>query len=194
MQKFIQLLKDSLREFKNTRALCVLGMLGALSIVFYLISSQFEFGLQITLDPLCNILVDCLFGPAAGAIFGGAMDLLNFFVSPRGAFCPGLTLNAALSGILIGSVLYKKKITFRRVFTVCLINDVMINAVLGTFWLALMYGKDSIMAWIITWFPSRLSKNLIMPVFEALVIVVIYKALEKGGMIQMLRQPLGHKK
>lgn len=192
MQKFKQLFRDSLREFKSTKTLCVLGMLGALSIVFYMISSQFDFGLQLTLDPLCNIMASCLFGPAAGAIFCGAMDLLNFLINPRGPLCIGLTINAILSGFFMGTMLYKKKITIPRVFLVCLINDVVINAVLGTLWLALMYGKNSILAWIIAWFPSRLSKNLIMPIFEALVITAVYKALEKGGLIHMIRQPLGH--
>ena len=194
MRKINQMFQDSFREFKSTKTLCVLGMLGALSIVFYMISSQFDFGLQLTLDPLCNIMASCLFGPAAGAIFGGAMDLLNFVINPRGPLCIGLTFNAVLSGIFMGTFLYKKKITIPRVFLVCLINDVVINAVLGTFWLALMYGKNSLTAWIITWFPSRLSKNLVMPVFEALVIVAVYKALEKGGLISLLRQPLGHKR
>ena len=98
MQKINETLKNSLNELKNIKVLCVLGMLGALSIVLYTITVQITDVLQIGFDPVCNILADCLFGPVVGAIFGGAMDMLNFFLNPRGAFNPGLTLNAIISG------------------------------------------------------------------------------------------------
>ena len=88
--------KSSLAELKNIKVLCVLGMLGALSIVLYTVTFQVTDALQIGLDPVCNILADCIFGPVVGAIFGGAMDMLNFFLNPRGPFNPGLTLNAII--------------------------------------------------------------------------------------------------
>ena len=184
MQKF----KDSLKELKNIKVLCVLGMLGALSIVLYTVTVQITDVLQIGFDPVCNILADCLFGPAIGAIFGGAMDMLNFFLNPRGAFNPGLTLNAIISGLFIGSMFYKKKPTPVKLCIVLLIDHVVLNAFLGTFWLYLVNGSG-----MLAWFPTRLASNLAKPFIETVIILIIYNGLEHSGLLQMIRKPLERK-
>ena len=184
MQKF----KDSLNELKNIKVLCVLGMLGGLSIVLYTITFQITDVLQIGFDPVCNILADCLFGPVVGGIFSGAMDMLNFFLNPRGPFNPGLTLNAIISGLFIGSMFYKKKPTPIKLCIVLLIDHVILNAFLGTFWLYLVNGSG-----MLAWFPTRLVSNLVKPFIETIIILIIYKALETSGLLQMLRQPLRRK-
>lgn len=181
--------KSSLAELKNIKVLCVLGMLGALSIVLYTVTFQVTDALQIGLDPVCNILADCIFGPVVGAIFGGAMDMLNFFLNPRGPFNPGLTLNAIVSGLFIGSMFYKKKPTPVKLLIVLLIDHVILNAFLGTFWLYLVNGKG-----MLAWFPTRLTSNLVKPFIETVIILIIYGALEKSGLLQMLRKPFGSKK
>lgn len=185
MQKF----KDSLGEFKNIKVLCAIGMLGALSIIINNFSIQIGDFLKIGFASECNVLVDCLFGPAAGAIFGAGMDILKFLIKPTGPFFWGWTFSAALAGVIIGFGLYRKKITFWRVLIVRLINSIIINVILGTYWLDVMYGKG-----FIALLPGRLIKNVAMVPIEALIFVAIYKAIEKGGIIQMLRQPIGHKK
>lgn len=185
MQKF----KDSLKEFQNIKVLCAIGMLGALSIIINNFSIQIGDFLKIGFASECNVLVDCLFGPAAGAIFGAGMDILKFLIKPTGPFFWGWTFSAALAGIIIGFGLYRKKITFWRVFFVRLINSLVINVILGTYWLDVMYGKG-----FIALLPGRLFKNVVMVPIETIIFLAIYKAIEKGGIIQMLRQPIGHKK
>ncbi len=180
MQKF----KDSLNEFRNIRVLCAIGMLGALSIIINNFTIQIGDFLKIGFASECNVLVDCLFGPAAGAIFGAGMDILKYIIKPTGPFFWGWTFSAALAGVIIGFGLYRKKITYVRVCIVRLINSIIINVILGTYWLDVMYGKG-----FIALLPSRLIKNVVMVPIEAFIFVAIYKAIEKGGIIQMLRQP-----
>ena len=185
MQRF----QESLREFRNIKVLCAVGMLGALSIIINNFSIQIGDFLKIGFASECNVLVDCLFGPAAGAIFGAGMDILKFLIKPTGPFFWGWTFSAGLAGIIIGFGLYKKKITFWRVLIVRLINSIVINVILGTYWLYVMYGKG-----FIALLPTRLVKNVAMVPIETIIFIAIYKAIEKGGVIHMLRQPLGHKK
>ena len=185
MQRF----KESLTEFKNIKVLCAIGMLGALSIIINNFSIQIGEFLKIGFASECNVLVDCLFGPVAGAIFGAGMDLLKFLIKPTGPFFWGWTFSAALAGVIIGVGLYKKKVTYWRVFIVRLINSIVINVILGTYWLDVMYGKG-----FIALLPTRLVKNVVMVPIETLIFMAIYKAIEKGGIINMLRQPLGSKK
>lgn len=189
MQKNNQLFKSSLNEFKNIKVLCLLGMLGALSIILYTVTFQITDVLQIGFDPVCNILADCLFGPVVGAVFGGAMDMLNFFLNPRGPFNPGLTLNAIISGLFIGSMFYKRKPTPIRLLIVLFIDHIILNAFLGTYWLYLVSGSG-----MLAWFPTRLISNLVKPFVETIIILVIYKALETSGLLQLIRQSFRNKK
>ena len=78
---------------------------------------------------------------------------------------------------------------FWRVFIIRFINSIVINVIMGTYWLDVMYGKG-----FIALLPTRLIKNVVMVPIETIIFIAIYKALEKGGVIQMLRQPLGHRK
>ena len=189
MKKIMQTFSDSLKEIKNLKCLCTMGMLGALSIILNSFSIQIGDFIKIGFTSECNVLVDCLFGPAAGTIFGAAMDLLKFFIKPTGPYFWGWTFSAALAGVIIGFGFYKKKITFVRIIIVRFINSIVINVILGTYWLHVMYGKAF---WALI--PTRLFKNVIMLPIEALIFLVIYKAVERGGLIQMLRQPTGHGK
>lgn len=189
MQKIMQTFSDSLKEIKNLKCLCAMGMLGALSIILNNFSIQIGDFLKIGFTSECNVLVDCLFGPVAGCFFGAAMDLLKFFIRPTGPYFWGWTFSAALAGVIMGLGFYKKKITFVRIIIVRFINSIVINVLIGTYWLHVMYGKAF---WALI--PTRLFKNVVMLPIEALIFLVIYKAVERGGLIQMLRQPLGHGK
>lgn len=189
MKKIMQTFSDSLKEFKNMKCLCAIGMLGALSIIINNFTIQIGDFLKIGFTSECNVLVDCLFGPAAGAIFGAAMDLLKFFIKPTGPYFWGWTFSAALAGVIIGLGLYRKKITFWRILVVRLINSIVINVILGTYWLHVMYGKA-----FFALIPTRLFKNIVMLPIEAFIFFAIYKAVERGGIVQMLRQPVGHMK
>lgn len=179
--------KDSLKEFTSIKTLCVIGMLGALSII--LSSFSIPVGpVEIGFSSECNHLVDCLFGPSAGAIFGAGMDILKFIIKPKGTFFWGYTFNAALAGLIVGIGLYRKKITYLRVVIVRLINSLIVNVFFGTLWSSTLYGKA-----FFALLPTRLFKNIVLVPVEALIFVIIYKALEKSGAIQLIRQPFGHK-
>src|SRR3712207_6616484 len=49
-----------------------------------------------------------LFGPAAGAITGALAEIMGMMLFPKGAYFPGFTVSAALSGAIYGMYFYKK--------------------------------------------------------------------------------------
>lgn len=189
MQKISRLFQDSLNEFRHIKNLCAIGMLGALAVIVNNFTIPIGDFLKIGFSSECNVLVDCLFGPAAGAIFGAAMDVLKYLVKPTGAYFWGWTFDAAVAGLILGFGLYRKKITFLRVLIVRLINSLVVNVLLGTYWLNVMYGKG-----FLALLPARLIKNVAMIPIETMIFLVIYNALNKSGIIHMIRQPLKHKK
>lgn len=158
MKKIKNTLISSLLELKSTQNIVLCGLLGALSIVLGMVAS-ISIGpyIRIGFSGLPNRLVDFLFGPVVGCFFGGTLDVLKYFMKPEGSFFFGFTFNAMLSGIIYGSILYKKPLSIKRVICAELLVKVVVNCLLGTLWLSMLYGKAfSIML------PVRALKNAIM--------------------------------
>ena len=63
-------------------------MFGALSVVLGYYSFKITPNLKIGFGSIPNMLVDYLFGPVVGGLFGGAMDVIKFMLKPDGGFMP----------------------------------------------------------------------------------------------------------
>lgn len=146
---------DSLKQTKN---IAFLGLMGALSIILSSVAS-FSIGpyIKIGIAGLANQIVSYMLGPMIGAIFGGMMDIIKFILKPTGPYFFGFTLSAIIKGVIYGIFLYKKRLTIKRIFICELIVMLLVDSVLNTLWLQMLYGK----AFAII-FPARLLKNIIM--------------------------------
>lgn len=130
-----------------------------------------------------NQFVYYLFGPVAGAVYGGVLDLVKYVVKPTGAFFPGFTLNAMLGGVLYGTILYRKPLTFRRALWADLVVALICNIFLNTLWLSMMSGKAMMVL-----LPMRVLKNLIKWPVDAALFYLIAKRMESLGLVRMIRK------
>ena len=90
------------QNHKNVTILTCLALLIALDIIltrFLSINTQF---LRISLGMIPVALAGVIFGPVWGGVCGAAGDLLGMLIFPSGAYFPGFTLTAALTGIIYG--------------------------------------------------------------------------------------------
>ncbi len=158
MKKFKELYLSSVRELASPKNLALCGVVGALSMVLGIVASiQIGPYIKIGFSGLPNRIVECLFGPVIGCIFGGTMDILKFIAKPDGPFFFGFTFDAMLAGVLYGSILYKKPVTIPRVFVAELAAKVIVNCGFNTLWISVLYGKG-----FLAILPMRLLKNAIM--------------------------------
>lgn len=158
MKKFKELYLSSVRELASPKNLALCGVMGALSLVLGIVASiQIGPYIKIGFSGLPNRIVECLFGPVIGCIFGGTMDILKFIAKPDGPFFFGFTFDAMLAGVLYGSILYKKPVTIPRVFVAELAAKVIVNCGFNTLWISVLYGKG-----FLAILPMRLLKNVIM--------------------------------
>ena len=149
--------RQSAAELKNTRSLAVCAMLLALQVLLGMTSIPVSNTLQISFDYLPLCITGLLFGPVPAVLTGGLSDLLAFIIRPTGPFMPGFTLSAALSGLIYGLFLYRKKSTSLWPFVWSrLIAVVLCNIVLNTVWLLLAYGQGAA-----AWIPQRILKNVV---------------------------------
>ena len=103
MRNLLSPITKSRQELKKVSTITACAMFGALSVVLSYYSIRVTPNLKVGLGALPNELVDYLFGPFVGPLFGGAMDIIKYMLQPDGGFMPGFTFNAmlaALNGLL----------------------------------------------------------------------------------------------
>ncbi len=166
---------DSLREFKSLRNVVFCGMMAAIAIILgYVATIRIGQYIRIGFSGLPNQVVDYLFGPAIGAIFGAALDVIKWFLQPTGDFFPGFTISAALGGIIYGFAFYKKNVTILRVFSAQLIVKIFVNICLNSLWLKMLYDQA-----ILALLPGRVLSNVIMLPIDTFITYVMLKAVDR---------------
>ncbi|MBQ8633348.1 MAG: folate family ECF transporter S component [Lachnospiraceae bacterium] len=194
IRRFFGMFKDSALELKSTRNLVLCAMMAALSIVLsYTTSFYITPEIKIGFSGLPNRLVDFMFGPVVGCIFGGLMDVIKFFIKPDGAFFPGYTLTAMVGGLIYGIFYYRLQIkqpqlteetgwpkvkawilanitSILLIFIANVLVKCICNIGLNTLWSSMFTGK----AWIAL-LPTRVLKNLIQIPTDTILHFVLLK-------------------
>ncbi len=166
---------SSLNEFKILRNVVFCGMMAAVAIVLGLFTT-INIGnyIRIGFSGLPNQVVDFLFGPAVGAIFGAALDILKWFVKPSGDFFPGFTISAALGGIIYGFAFYKKPVSLKRIIVAETLVKVFVNICLNSIWLKMLYNQA-----IIAMLGGRVLKNVVMLPIDVFITFTLLSVVEK---------------
>lgn len=176
MQKIKKLFTGSLESLKITRNLTICGLMAALSIVLSYVA-RIELGpyIRIGFSGIPNRIVEYLFGPVIGCIFGGALDILKYILKPTGPFCIGLTLNVMLAGIIYGLMLYKKPVKLWRIALTEFIIKLVINCILNTLSISMLYGKG-----FFVMLPARILSNAIMLPIDTVILYLILRFISKN--------------
>ncbi|MDR3598109.1 folate family ECF transporter S component [Clostridium sp.] len=157
MKSFCELFLCSSKELKNVRNLVAAGILMTTGIVLNLFTVPITPVMRLSLGFLVSAIIGTLFGPAVGIMCGGLGDIINYLIFPSGPYFPGLTLSGMLAGMMYGIALYNKKITVIRCAVVIIIVTIVVEILLNTYWLSLLYGKGFYVL-----LPLRAAKDLIM--------------------------------
>ncbi len=166
---------SSLNEFKILRNVVFCGMMAAVAIVLGLFTT-INIGnyIRIGFSGLPNQVVDFLFGPAVGAIFGAALDILKWFVKPSGDFFPGFTISAALGGIIYGFAFYKKPVSLKRIIIAEALVKVFVNICLNSIWLKMLYNQA-----IFAMLGGRVLKNVVMLPIDVFITFTLLSVVER---------------
>lgn len=84
-------------------------------------------------------LIGYYFGPFRAAIACVASDIVTnvVFPQPTGFFW-GFTLSALVSGVIYGSILYRKKVTILRVAIAVFLIILIVNTLMNTYWISII--------------------------------------------------------
>ncbi len=165
----------SLARLKETKVLCFCGMMGALAVILgYVATIKIGQYIRIGFSGLPNQVVDYLFGPWIGAIFGGAMDIIKWFASGDGDFFPGFTITAMLGAVIYGFFLYNRPLKLVNVILSQLTVKIVCNIVLNTLWLNMLYGQA-----IVAILPGRIISNAVMLPIDCFIMFAMLKVVNK---------------
>ncbi|MBR3784910.1 MAG: folate family ECF transporter S component [Firmicutes bacterium] len=81
-----------------------------------------------------------LYGPWFSAVVAVIADVVGASLFPSGAFFPGFTVTAVLSGLVMGLFLYKKQ-TPGRIIAAVAIDQLILGLLLNSYWLSILYGS-----------------------------------------------------
>ena len=167
-------LGTSAKEFKNLHTIILCGLMGALSIILGMFASIHLGPFSITYAWIPNRIVDFMFGPIVGMVYGGVMDIVKFMIKPNGTFNLAYTAVPMLAGLVFGTILYNKPVSLMRIIFAQSLVKIFINAGLTTYIMAFEKGQA-----FMELMSVMLVKNLIMIPLDSILLFVVLTALMK---------------
>lgn len=156
-----------------TTVVCVAFLIALDIILTRFLSIQTQF-LRIGFGFIPVAVAGIAYGPVWGGICGAVGDILGMLIYPSGAYFPGFTLTAALTGVIFGLILYRKT-SFVRVITASAAVCIILNLLLDTLWLDIMYGSG-----FIALLPARAVKCFInIPIYSIFIEIIWCKGISK---------------
>ena len=106
------------------------------------------------------------FGIVGGMIVYGLGDFLGSVIFPTGgAYFPGFTLTAVVSGLIYGLYLGKKSNPLRIVLSV-LTSQILCTLIMNSYWVSTLYGSDFGAV-----FMSRIPQSIVMSVLQIIFMI-----------------------
>ena len=169
--------KKIIKSRINLKAIPVIAFLIALELVLTRFLSINTPIIRIGFGFLPVSLCALIYGPLWSAVAYAIGDVIGALLFPSGAFFPGFTLTAFLTGLTFGLFLYRKKdlthkLTWLNVLPASLIVCFVLNLGLDTLWLSMLMGDGF---WGLM--PARIPKAFIMCAVQVLLIPFIWNRL-----------------
>lgn len=164
-----------MRNNSKIMKLIIIGLFIALEIILTRFCSINTPIVRLGFGFLPVALLGIMFGPVWAGIAYALGDLLGMMIFPTGAYFPGFTLTAFLTGLTYGFVFYNKNINYKRAFIAALVVCCLFNLCLDTYWLYIITGKG-----ILALLPARLIKVVFaIPIQTILIPLVWNNCLKK---------------
>lgn len=159
------------REF--SKKLAVLAVLTAIGVVLgrfvpllNMLTSKYDFSF------VAVMLAAYLTGPVGGAVVGGLVDLIGALLVPSGAYFPGFTATAAVTGLVFGLLLYKK-VSIPRIIIAVLSTQLVCSLLVNTWFIATFFSPKGFVALLTT----RALQASIMAVIQIVFAVLVLKKI-----------------
>lgn len=164
-----------MRNDSKSRQIIIIGLFIAIEVILTRFCSINTPIVRIGFGFLPVAMLGIMFGPLWAGIAYALGDFLGMIIFPTGAYFPGFTFTAFLTGVTFGFLLHKKDINYKRAFLAALTVCLLLNLCLDTYWLYILTGKG-----VLALLPARLIKiAFAIPIQTILIPLVWNKCLKK---------------
>ena len=118
-------------------------------------------------------LAAMLLGPMQAGLVAGLADIIGAILFPIGAYFPGFTITAALTGVIYGMFFHKTPNTINIILG-CTLVTLVCSLGLNTWWISILYGTPYMVL-----LPTRVFQALVMYVLHIVEIraLALYRPL-----------------
>ncbi len=159
----------------STRTLAAIALLTALEIILSRFLSISLWNTKIGFSFLPIAVAAILYGPLAAGSVGALGDFIGAILFPIGAYFPGFTLTAFLTGLVYGIFLHKRQ-GWPQIISAVGINQLILSLLLNTLWISILYG--SVYGPLLI---SRLPQTAILIVVQLICIPAAANAITRYG-------------
>lgn len=169
------------RKEKNSQEILVSLVSTALLIALQVVLSRFLsiplWNMKIGFSFVPVIIAARLFGPLGSVAVYAIGDIIGALLFPVGAYFPGFTLSAAISGLIFGLFLYKKCSITNMVLS-SVLNQLFCSFLLNSFLISYVYGSPFLGQLAARW-PLSLTMCVVQIVFMIFALERICAPLRK---------------
>ena len=159
------------KEFFSVKKIAILGMLLALNVVLAKFSIH-TLNVKVGFAFITLVISAMMYGPVEAGIVGALGDVLGYVINPVGAFFPGFTITAFLTGLVYGFFL-KKNVTIFKAIGAAGVVQFVIGLICNTYLLTILTGQA-----FIAMLPGRVLQAVVLFMLQTVINVLIDKLLK----------------
>lgn len=169
--------KNAKSFITNSKNIATISMIFALLLISKIFKLPTGFSnLGLTFGFLFFSIIGFMYGPLAGLLIGFLSDILGFILFDTSGypFFFGYVIQAMISGFIHGIFLYKKEISFFRLFTLRLVISLVCNVIIGSICQGIVanYTYEQTITYM---FIAVIPKNIIFLIPQSIFLFILFK-------------------
>lgn len=160
--------EEAMHTKMSVKSISIIGILVAMEIILARFSIH-TWNLKIGFSFIPVVVAAIFYGPVTAGLVGAIGDIMGYILFPVGAYFPGFTLTAFVTGMIFGFFLRKSQSVLNIVLAVLCVQ-IFVSQFMTTYWISFLYGSPY---WAL--FATRIYQTAAMIAVEIISTLLIVK-------------------
>lgn len=160
--------EETMHTKMSVKSISIIGILVAMEIILARFSIH-TWNLKIGFSFIPVVVAAIFYGPVTAGLVGAIGDIMGYILFPVGAYFPGFTLTAFVTGMIFGFFLRKSQSVLNVVLAVLCVQ-IFVSQFMNTYWISFLYGSPY---WAL--FATRIYQTAAMIAVEIISTLLIVK-------------------
>lgn len=160
--------EEAMHTKMSVKSISIIGILVAMEIILARFSIH-TWNLKIGFSFVPVVVAAIFYGPVTAGLVGAIGDIMGYILFPVGAYFPGFTLTAFVTGMIFGFFLRKSQSVLNIVLAVLCVQ-IFVSQFMNTYWISFLYGSPY---WAL--FATRIYQTAAMIAVEIISTLLIVK-------------------